>query len=138
MKETILLVIGVITVIVGIIILLRERENKYHHSQEELFNLLERIELKIDRVIEEVEEGKEILSKDLDNKDLLLSSVKEPVEKEKTNKELNNKIIKKHKEIYNLYKNGFSAKEIAIKLNRGLGEVETIIALLNYERDNNG
>lgn len=140
MLNDILLAIGITTVIIGIFITVREKsseqsynnqnnyseiEELHHEISYSLKNILNdslnQIELKTEHAIQSIE--------------LKVAALKHETEENKESTRTKNKLITKHKDIYNLYTEGLSPREIAIKLNRGVGEVETIVSLLKLERD---
>ncbi|SES79068.1 DUF6115 domain-containing protein [Anaerobranca gottschalkii] len=128
------LIIGIIIVLIGIFLMFKESSGKrYTFEIEEILVAISSLENKLDLVLEKIEEEietiKEMKSPSNENWPV------DPVIEQSNSKD---KIIQKHKEVYTLYNQGLSAKDIAMKLNRGVGEIETIIALFNFEGDYNG
>lgn len=128
----IFLISGIITVLLGIFLILKSRE-KTTSELEEILIAISSLENKVELALKKIEETNNSIKK-------IKFSSNEKLPTHLINEQISskNKIILKHKEVYTLYQQGLSAKDIAMKLNRGLGEIETIIGLFNFEGDYNG
>ncbi|SHJ58045.1 hypothetical protein SAMN02745227_00112 [Anaerobranca californiensis DSM 14826] len=128
----IFLISGIITVLLGIFLIFKSRE-KTTSELEEILISISSLENKVELALKKIEEINTSI------KEIKFSS-NEKLPTHLINEQMSskNKIFLKHKEVYTLYQQGLSAKDIAMKLNRGLGEIETIIGLFNFEGDYNG
>lgn len=141
MLEYILLLVGVISVIIGVVLILKQ-DNKYNTNnideiyhdlsytmQTTITKSLNEIEAKTNQCLSKIEDKFSALDQRI-NDNINGNIVNNNVQKNKS------KLLIKHQELYNLFADGLSSQEIAMKLNKGVGEVETIISLLKLERDN--
>lgn len=136
MDNIFLLAIGIVVVIIGIYFLFREeRANLSYNDAERIFNLMNEFDLKVNSSLNAIEDKtNESLKKisEVQNKGTVKGENNEPI---KVNDKPLSKIKLKHKDVYDLFRQGLSSKEIAMKLKKGVGEIETIISLFNLERE---
>lgn len=138
MSNGLLLVIGIITVLIGFFLLFREEKTKIsHYELEYIFSLINGFDSKVHSVLKTIEDKTHHCLQILEKAEIEIAQNRE----NSSNKSSRNnsvplsKIKLKHLEVYNLFISGLSSKEIAIKLNKGVGEIETIISLFKLEGD---
>lgn len=134
MDNIFLLAIGIVTVILGIYFFYREeRTNLSYNDAKRILSLIEDFDLKVNQTIKTIEDKtNESIKSISDAQNTTMTNQNRPVTS--SNKPLS-KIKLKHKDVYDLFNRGLCSKEIAMKLNKGVGEIETIISLFNLERE---
>ena len=137
MNNEILLAVGVITILLGIYFLLREEKTKLTHDDaEQIFSIVNSFESKVQFSLQAIDEKtSDSLNKIQTAQKKIAESTKEERKTFQESAKPLSKIKLKHKEVYTLYSQGLSSKEIASKLNKGVGEIETIVSLFKLERD---
>ncbi len=113
----------------------KDRENTVN-NQDVLNHALYQFENKVKQSLNLIDEKTQISLEQIDERlEQRIQDLNPPISQSPdTTKK--SKLATKHSQIYNLYNQGKSVKDIAIELNKGVGEIETIVSLLTLERDN--